>query len=295
MKKKITLLGGSGFLGSHVADELSKKGYEVTIFDIKNAKWLRDDQKFVKGNILNDKDLEKVIKKSTYVFNFASISDIEDSLKNPLETAKVNIVALIKILKLCVKNKIKQYVHASSVYVSGDRGGFYKSSKIAAESYVEEFFNIYGLKYSILRYGTLYGERSDKNNGLHQIIKNAILKKRIEYSGDLNAMRDYINVIDAAKASTKALTKDFQNKVVIISGSQTIKVSDILEIISEMMSLKKKIKYIKKNKLMHHTHYVRTPYTIKEPLIMKFNENFHIDIGQGLSNLIKELKVTYQK
>ena len=143
MKKKITLLGGSGFLGSHVADELSKKGYEVTILDIKNSKWLRDDQKFVKGNILNDKDLEKVIKKSTYVFNFASISDIEDSLKNPLETAKVNIIALIKILKLCVKHKINQYVHASSVYVSGNRGGFYKSSKIAAESYVEEFYNIY--------------------------------------------------------------------------------------------------------------------------------------------------------
>ena len=57
----------------------------------------------------------------------------------------------------------------------------------------------------------------------------------------------------------------------------------------------KKIKYVKKNKLTHHTHYVRTPYTIKEPLIMKFNENFHIDIGQGLSNLIKELKVTYKK
>ena len=289
MKKKITLLGGSGFLGSHVADELSKKGYEVTILDIKNSKWLRDDQKFVKGNILNDKDLEKVIKKSTYVFNFASISDIEQSLKNPLETAKVNIIALIKILKLCVKHKINQYVHASTVYVSGNRGGFYKSSKIAAESYVEEFYNIYGLKYSILRYGTLYGERSDKNNGLHQIIKTAILKKKIEYSGDVNAMRDYINVIDAAKASTKALTKDFQNKVVIISGHQTIKVSDMLEIISEMMSLKKKIKHIKKNKVIRHSHYVRTPYSYQPNLGRKYIPPMHVDLGQGLLQVINEL------
>ena len=295
MKKKVIIFGGSGFLGSHVADELSSKGFDVTIFDIKNSKWLREDQKFIKGNILDIKSLEKVIKKSSIVFNFASISDIGDSLLNPIDTAKVNILALIQILKLCVKYKIKQYVHASTVYVSGEHGGFYKSSKLASESYVEEFYKIYGLKYTILRYGTLYGPRSDKNNGLHQIIKNAILKKRVEYSGDPDAMRDYINVIDAAKASTKALLTDFQNKIVIISGSETKKVKDILKMISETMSFKNKIKYTKKDKIKLHAHYIHTPYTFKEPLIMKFNENFHIDIGQGILSLIKELKTIYKK
>ena len=186
-------------------------------------------------------------------------------------------------------------MHASTVYVSGDHGGFYKSSKLASESYVQEFYKIYGLKYTILRYGTLYGPRSDQNNGLHQIIKNAILKKRMEYVGDVDATRDYINVIDAAKASTKALSKNFQNKIVIISGPETIKVKDILQIISEIMSFKKTIKYTKRDKVKLHAHYIRTPYTIKEPLIMKFNENFHIDIGQGLSNLIKELQTVYKK
>ena len=295
MKKKVVVFGGSGFLGSHVADELSNQGYDVTIFDIKNSKWISGDQKFVKGNILDDNNLKKTIKGSSFVFNFASISDIGESLKNPLDTANINIVGLIKILKLCVKYKIKQYIHASTIYVSGDNGGFYKSSKLASESYVKEFYNIYGLKYTILRYGTLYGFRSDENNGLHQIIKNAILKKKMEYSGDVNAMRDYINVIDAAKSSTKALLKDFQNKIVIISGSETMKVKDILYIISEIMSLKGKIKYIKKDKVKLHAHYVRTPYTVREPLVMKFNEKFNVDIGQGLSNLIKELQIVYKK
>ena len=116
-------------------------------------------------------------------------------------------MSVVKLLNACKKQKVKKYIHASSIYISGNHGGFYKSSKLAAESYVEEFYRIYGLNYSILRYGTIYGSRSDDSNGLHQIVKNALEKKRLIYSGDPEAMRDYINVLDAAKASVKALEK----------------------------------------------------------------------------------------
>ena len=81
----------------------------------------------------------------------------------------------------------------------------------------------------------------------------------------------------------------------IISGSETKKVKDILKMISETMSFKNKIKYIKRDKVKLHAHYIHTPYTFKESLIMKFNENFHIDIGQGILSLIKELKTIYKK
>ena len=53
--------------------------------------------------------------------------------------------------------------------------------------------------------------------------------------------------------------------------------------------------HVAKDKVKLHAHYVRTPYTVKEPLVMKFNEKFHVDIGQGLSNLIKELQIVYKK
>ena len=73
---KIVVVGGSGFLGSHVADELSKSGHKVTIFDIKRSKWLRKDQKMQVGNILKSKKLEKIIKNNDIVFHFASIEYI---------------------------------------------------------------------------------------------------------------------------------------------------------------------------------------------------------------------------
>ena len=293
MAKKIVVVGGSGFLGSHVADQLTYNGYKVIIIDKKKSKWIKKNQEFILCNIFNDKLLNKYLKGTYAVFNYAAISDLKAALANPVETVNSNILSVVKLLNACKKQKIKKYIHASTIYISGNYGGFYKSSKLAAESYVEEFHRIYGLNYSILRYGTIYGSRSDETNGLHQIIKKALQKKRLIYSGDPEAMRDYINVLDAAKASVKALKKDFTNKKVIISGNETIKVKDLLKILSEMMNLKNKIKFVSKNEVKLHSHYIRTPYSINSDLVMRYNENFNVDIGQGLYNLIKEIKKDY--
>jgi UDP-glucose 4-epimerase len=290
MSKKIVVIGGSGFLGSHVADELTLLGYKVTILDKIKSKWSKSNQKFFLCDIFNKKLLKKYIKGAHAVFNYAAIADLKDTLSKPIETVNNNILSVVNLLEICKELKIKQFIHASTIYVSGNHGGFYKSSKLASESYIEEYNRIYGLNYTILRYGTLYGSRSDESNGLYQIVKNALKHNRIIFSGDPEAMRDYINVIDAAKASTKSLEKNFRNKKVIISGNETIKVRDLLAILSEMMNLKNKVKFVSKNKIKQHSHYVRTPYSINTNLVMRYNENFNIYIGQGLYNLIKEIK-----
>ena len=75
----VLVIGGSGFLGSHVADELSLQGYKVTIFDILNSKWLKKSQKMIVGNVSSIDLLSKLIKKNDYIFYFSGISDIEES------------------------------------------------------------------------------------------------------------------------------------------------------------------------------------------------------------------------
>ena len=294
-KKKVVVFGGSGFLGSHVADKLTDLGYKVTVFDINESPWIRKNQIFFKGDILNVSQVDRAIKDSRYVFNFAAISDLSVALNKPIKTLEVNVLGVLKILEACRKYKVHQYIHASTIYVSGDHGGFYKSSKLAAESYIEEYYKKYGLNYSILRYGTVYGPRSDENNGLHQIVISAIKKNKIVYSGNPDSIRDYINVIDVARASIKTIKKEFINKTIIITGSETKRVRDILKLVSEMMKIKGKIKIVKGDKVKLITHYRNTPYSIDEQLIMKYDENFRIDIGQGIFNLIKELKQKYKK
>ena len=75
-KKKIIVFGGSGFLGSHVSDALTKDGHKVIIIDYKKSKWINKDQSFHKGDINNPKTFEHLLKKVDAIFNFAAISDI---------------------------------------------------------------------------------------------------------------------------------------------------------------------------------------------------------------------------
>ena len=99
------------------------------------------------------------------VYNFAAIADIEKAMEKPIETAKVNVLGNVMLLEACRKAKVQRYIYASSVYVYSRHGGFYRCSKQSAEHYVEEFHQSYGLNYTILRYGSLYGPRSDDRNG----------------------------------------------------------------------------------------------------------------------------------
>tara|TARA_Y100000389_G_C17453848_1_gene516690 strand:+ start:1969 stop:2865 length:897 start_codon:yes stop_codon:yes gene_type:complete len=294
-KQKVLIIGGSGFLGSHVADILSEKKYEVTIIDTNKSRWIKKEQKFIKGDILNPEKFLHILKKNQYVYNFAAVSDITEANDDAEKTVKINILGLVKLLSLCVKAKVKQYFHASTIYVSGSHGGFYKSSKLSAESYVKEFYKLKGLNYSILRFGTLYGPRSSSSNGLYSIVEKSLKKKKIIYSGNPESMRDYIHIVDAAKVCEKAIrNKEFKNKTIVISGPELFKIKDVLKIISEITGIKK-VQYVAQNAIKKHTHYQVTPYSISEEknFAMKYSDRFNVDFGQGLQNLITELKIKH--
>lgn len=176
---KILVTGGSGFLGSHMADALSDRGHIVTIADQKKSKYLRKDQKFVKIDILNEKNLEKIIRKNEVIFHFAALADLDESMLDPIGTVKQNILGTTLILKACVKYNIKKIIYASSIYSVATEGGFYACSKTAAERYIVEFERVHNLNYSIIRYGSLYGPRSNETNGIYKILSDSIKKKNI--------------------------------------------------------------------------------------------------------------------
>ena len=172
--KQITILGGSGFLGSHLADQLTKKKFKVKIFDIQKSRFLKKNQKMFIGDINNTKDLTKCIKGSSYVFNFAAIAKTK-----PILTTKINIEGTINALLICKKLKVKKFIQASSIYANSVEGGFYSISKRSAEDYIVEFNEIFKLNYTILRFGSRYGERSDSNNGIKKLIDCAKKKRKL--------------------------------------------------------------------------------------------------------------------
>ena len=175
MKKKVVIFGGSGFLGSHTADELTSNNFKVTIFDKNPSSFLKKNQDFIQGDIFDNNKINKVLKNKDYVYNFVALSNLEQSLKDPISTIDINLKSCINLLILSKKNNIKKFIFSSTFYVGGDYGGFYRCSKSASEDYIKEFYRVYGLKYSILRFGSLYGPRSDYNNGIYNILKNFLI------------------------------------------------------------------------------------------------------------------------
>ena len=282
--KKAVVIGGSGFIGSHVADHLSDAGYHVVIYDCNNSKWLRSDQEIIIGDVLDDDKLNLVISGAEVVFNFAALADLNKAIDQPVETININVLGTVKVLEACKKNNVKRFIYASTIYVHSHEGGFYRCSKQAAEAYVEEYQRTYGLDYTILRYGSLYGPRADETNGIHRIVKSALENNIVKYEGNSESMREYIHVYDAAKASVDILNDNFINESIVLTGQEPMRVLDMLKMLAEILGIPEgNIEFIDG----HYTgHYIRTPYAYQPKLGKKYIPPLHVDLGQGLIQVI---------
>ena len=144
MRKKAVVVGGSGFIGSHVADHLSDAGYLVTVYDLTESQWLRKDQTMVLGDVLNTELLDNTIANADVVYNFAALADLNQALNQPLKTVNINILGNMNVMEACRQHGVGRFVYASTAYVHSREGGFYRCSKQASEAYVEEYQRVMG-------------------------------------------------------------------------------------------------------------------------------------------------------
>ena len=287
---KAIVFGGSGFLGSHVADALTNAGYETTIFDIKESPYLQKGQKMIIGNILDDKAVNKAVKGNEVVYNFAGVVDIQEAHTKPIETVQNNILGNTIILEACRKNQVKRFVFASTVYVYSEAGSFYRSSKQACELIIENYYEVFGLDYTILRYGSLYGPRAGDSNWVYKTIKQAVTEGKITRYGDGEEVREYIHVEDAARCSVMILSEEFQNQSVIITGHQATRVKDIMIMIKEILGNKIELEFLSTDSSLH---YEMTPYTFNPKVARRFVSNSYLDLGQGLLQCLDEVYRKY--
>jgi len=287
--KKAVVVGGSGFIGSHVADHLSDAGYQVTIYDQTESQWLRDDQDLVMGDVQDGEKINQTVAGAEVVYNFAALADLNQALEQPIKTVNINILGNLHIMEACHAHGVKRFIYASTVYVHSREGGFYRCSKQAAEAYVEEYQKIYGLDYTILRYGSLYGPRADESNGVYRIVKSALESGIIRYAGNADAMREYIHVVDAARSSIDVLTDEFRNESVVLTGQDPMRVIDMLKMLAEILGVSENSVEFLEDK--YAGHYVRTPYAYQPKLGRKYIPTMHVDLGQGLLQLINEINL----
>jgi UDP-glucose 4-epimerase len=284
---KTIVFGGSGLIGSHVADRLTEVGYDVTIFDLKPSPYLLPGQEIIIGDILDKKAVSDAVKGCDYIYNFAGMADLEAATTEPLRTIEQNIVGTAILLEATLRSRAKRFIQASTIYVYSDTGGFYRCSKQAAELYVEEYNRKFGLEYTILRYGTVYGPRADSRNSIYRYLKQALDEGRIDCGGTGDETREYIHVRDAAQLSVDILADKYRNKQVIITGHHPMRLRDMLYTIREILSNRIEINF--EASKSDTPHYNITPYSFVPKIGRKLVTHEYVDMGQGLLECISEI------
>lgn len=239
----ILIVGGAGYIGSHVNKELHKRGYDTVVYDNliyghkEAVKWGH----FEYGDLRDTNRLEQIF--STYdieaVFHFAAFAYVGESVKNPSKYYNNNVAATINLLDAMVRHNVKYFVFSSTCATYGQPDVMpitedmpqrpinpYGASKLMVERILEDYETAYGLHSVCLRYfnaagddpDTEIGEMHDPETHIIPLVLDAAIGKRqnIHVFGtdydtpDGSCVRDYIHVLDLADAHIRAL--DYMKK-----------------------------------------------------------------------------------
>ncbi len=141
------------------------------------------------------------------------------------------------------------------------------------------------MKYTILRYGSVYAEVDFDNNYIFNLIKKIVDTKKIIHSGDGNEIREYIHASDAAKLSVEILkSENYENQHIILTGVERMKRLELFLMIEEILGEKLDIQLKNSG---YNNHYKYTPYSFRPSVSKKLIANPHIDMGQGLLRCIQ--------
>ena len=310
--KRFLVIGGAGFIGSHVASELLKHDVkEVVIYDNfargKNSN-LEDSIKdprcsiFKDGGDVRDVDiLDAAMKDIDGVFHLAAMWLLHCK-DYPRTAFEVNIAGTFNVLEACVKNKVQRLVYSSSASVYGDaqeipmtethpfnNKNFYGATKIAGEAMCRSFYDRYNLQYVGLRYMNVYGPHQDQTaayTGVIPIMLNKIDENQTpEINGDGSQAYDFVTARDAARCNILAMKSDSTDKFYNVGTGVQTSIKELCELILSLKKSELKVQYKPYSpEDMRRMVQNRIGSTKKASKDLGFE--YELDLQQGLKDLI---------
>ena len=251
--------GGAGFIGSHLAEELVKRGESVRVIDnffsgkAENMASFINDVEFYEGDIRDVELLKKIMPGVDYVLHHAAVASVPRSVENPEESTEVNVMGTLNILRRAAENKVKRLVYAGSSSAYGNSDTVRKSeletpdpispyavTKLAGEYYCRSFAYIYGLETVVLRYFNVFGERQDPKSLYSAVIPlfcaAAKEGKPATIYGTGKQTRDFTYVKNNVEANLLAAkTPGISGEVINIACGQTVDLLELHSAINRIM------------------------------------------------------------
>ena len=268
------ITGGAGFIGSHLVEELLRRGETVRVVDnlttgsLQNLRFavgqvsLPSERRqmaygsqleLIIGDVRDAALVRKAMRGVDTVFHLAAISSVSRSVRQPQEVNSVNLDGTLNVLQAAQAEGVRRVVYASSsaVYGNGEvlpksedlrpsPASPYAAAKLAGEAYCQAFWNCYGLETVALRYFNVYGPRQNVASDYAGVIPNFILamlqRESPIINGDGKQTRDFINVDDVVQANIAAAWSPLApGKCVNVASGEMYSILDLFESLNEIL------------------------------------------------------------
>lgn len=254
----ILVTGGAGFIGSHLVEELVKRGETVRVLDnlatghLKNLDAVKNKIEFVQGDIADENVVQNAARNIDIIFHQAALPSVPRSIKNPRASHDANLTGTLNILIAARDNGVKRVVLASSSSVYGNSPQLpkvetfepaplspYAVTKLACEYYARVFSNLYGLSTICLRYFNVFGPRQDPTSqyagALAKFVQCALHHEPFPIYGDGEQSRDFTYVENVVNANLRAAYFEFDGGAVInIAGGARTTLNQIVALLNEL-------------------------------------------------------------
>jgi nucleoside-diphosphate-sugar epimerase len=264
---KYLVTGGFGFVGSHLSEELVNQGHDITIIDnlsngqLSNIAKIKDK---VTAYISQVEQLQSAVFNDQFdgIFHLAT-APRSSSLADPMRDIESNCKGMIAVLEIAKRNGAKVvFTSNSGIYGSSDDGSAinedsinnpttpYDANKLVSEYYCKIYYNIYGVKSTLVRFATVYGERQKVNEKLNwkplvaTFVKNVINNENVKINGDGEQTRDLIYVKDAVQGVLRAMDSSVDDaNIFLLSTNTETSVKQVLHLVEEITGKKANVSY----------------------------------------------------
>jgi nucleoside-diphosphate-sugar epimerase len=264
---RYVVTGGAGFIGSNTVDELVRRGESVVVLDDlssgkeENLAEIRSKISFIKGSITDLEAVRKAMQSADYVLHLAARTSVPRSVKDPLETNKINVEGTLNVLVAARDAKVKRVVFAASSSAYGETATLpkvetmqpepispYGVAKYAGELYAQTFGRVYGLENVCLRYFNIFGPRQDPDSPYSGVLAKfctAFLEKtQPVVFGDGEQSRDFTFVENAIAANLLACeAPNISGKVFNVGTGGRVTLNQTLALLADLTGNTLETKY----------------------------------------------------